>query len=46
MRHHIQGDKGVEEGDERMKDLTLGPHAPRRRWLQAQETRTAPTGNS
>ena len=28
MRHHIQGDTGVEEGDEQMKDLTLGtPHA-------------------
>ena len=25
MRHHILGDKGVEEGDEQMKDLTLGP---------------------
>ena len=25
MRHHILGDKGVEAGDEQMKDLTLGP---------------------
>ena len=28
MRHHIQGDKGVEEGDEQMKDLTLAPERP------------------
>ena len=25
MRHHIQRDKGVAEGDEQMKDLTLAP---------------------
>jgi len=30
MRHHILGDKGVEEGDEQMKDLTLDPPLRRR----------------